>query len=90
MNMLVETSKLRTAIVNLFPDTDIGLTRMRHLDSICELALTKAIEGEREACAKVAETFMLCKHRDVPCDCTYKADVLSAAQAIRARSKSNE
>lgn len=48
LKLLVPTSKLRTAIVELFPDTDIGMTRMMQLDTICRNALCKAMFPQRE------------------------------------------
>ena len=46
-SLLVPVSKLRTAIVNLFPDTDIGLTRMRTIDALITTALT-TVQRETE------------------------------------------
>lgn len=57
--MNIPVSQLRTAIVELFPETDIGLTRMRILDALITIALfaceEKARTTQRQRDAEIAD-----------------------------------
>ena len=52
----VPTSKLRSAIVTLFHDVDIGFTRMKRIDDLITAALRVREQAVAKACAEIADT----------------------------------